>query len=72
MCLPLQTLCNEEEHGMVRHEAAEAIGAIGNEECVALLERYQRDKEELVRESFEVSLDAVDYWATTCVAEESA
>ncbi len=56
-------LCNTTEHGMVRHEAAEAIGAIGDSECVALLQRFVKDSDELVRESCEVALDAVEYWA---------
>jgi deoxyhypusine monooxygenase len=54
---------NEGEHGMVRHEAAEALGAIGREKETTLLEKYLTDSEGLVRESCEVALDAADYWS---------
>ena len=53
---------------MVRHEAAEAIGALGTDECVELLKQFVADKDDLVRESCEVALDAADYWATTCTS----
>ena len=49
---------------MVRHEAAEAIGAIHNrwDEAKALLKEFLQDEDELVRESCEVALDAGDEW----------
>jgi len=49
---------------MVRHEAAEALGAIGTEEAVALLQEYAKDPSRVVKESCVVALDAADYWAT--------
>jgi len=52
------------EHEMVRHEAAEALGAIGNSECVEFLKGYTGvDSPVMLRESCTVALDAVDYWA---------
>mmetsp|Transcript_2469 Transcript_2469/g.4779 ORF Transcript_2469/g.4779 Transcript_2469/m.4779 type:complete len:353 (+) Transcript_2469:113-1171(+) len=73
------SLEDTKEHGMVRHEAAEAIGAIaeaisGDDEnasptvkvkdCVDLLRKYLKDPDPLVFESCETALDALDYWAT--------
>ena len=45
------------ENAMVRHECAEALGSIATEECLKILQRYQRDGERVVRESCEVALD---------------
>lgn len=33
------------ENCMVRHECAEALGAIASEECVKILEQYAKDEE---------------------------
>lgn len=51
--------CNE--NPMVRHEAAEALGSIGREECVAVLQRHCGDRERVVKESCEVALDMLEY-----------
>lgn len=63
--LPLsgQVLEKLEEHGMVRHEAAEALGAIGMEACVDAIKRFRDDPAVIVAESCDVALDFVDYWA---------
>ena len=61
---PLTTvLQNHTEHKMVRHEAAEALGAIGGNAVEVLLQQYIQDTEDVVRESAEVALDAMDYWS---------
>ncbi len=57
-------LCNKEEHRMVRHEAAEAMGAIGGEEVQRLLEEYRNDGEQVVEESCLVALNTIDYWTS--------
>ncbi|KAF1386063.1 hypothetical protein PFLUV_G00114270 [Perca fluviatilis] len=49
------------ENPMVRHEAAEALGSIGREECLAVLQRYRGDGERVVKESCEVALDMLEY-----------
>lgn len=51
------------EHRMVRHEAAEALGAIGGEEVALILQRFQLDPEAVVKDSCDVALDTIDYWA---------
>ena len=59
----IDVLLRLEEHPMVRHESAEALGAIGSDECAAALERFRADAAPVVAESCIVALDAVDYWA---------
>lgn len=49
------------ENPMVRHEAAEALGSIGKEECLAVLQHYCGDRERVVKESCEVALDMLEY-----------
>jgi deoxyhypusine monooxygenase len=55
-------LSNLEEASMVRHEAAEALGSLGEEEGVEdVLKRFLQDKERVVRESVIVALDMAEY-----------
>ncbi|KAI0516745.1 deoxyhypusine hydroxylase [Xylaria bambusicola] len=55
-------LSNLEEVSMVRHEAAEALGSLGDEEGVEeTLKRFLYDKEKVVRESVIVALDMADF-----------
>jgi deoxyhypusine monooxygenase len=47
---------------MVRHEAAEALGSLGEEEGVEdILRRFVDDPEQVVRESVIVALDMAEY-----------
>ncbi|XP_058494998.1 deoxyhypusine hydroxylase [Solea solea] len=50
-----------EENPMVRHEAAEALGSIGKDDCLTVLQRYREDEERVVKESCEVALDMLEY-----------
>lgn len=52
---------DENEHGMVRHEAAEALGAIGTGKCKEYLYKQLHSKCDILRESVEVALDIWDY-----------
>lgn len=45
------------ENPMVRHECAEALGAIARPACLAALQAHADDPERVVRESCEVALD---------------
>ncbi|KAL2015430.1 hypothetical protein VTK56DRAFT_5508 [Thermocarpiscus australiensis] len=55
-------LSNTEEASMVRHEAAEALGSLGDEEGVEeTLKKFLHDKEAVVRESVIVALDMAEY-----------
>lgn len=54
-------LSDKSENAMVRHECAEALGAIATKECLSILTQYTSDDEVLVRESCEVALDMYQY-----------
>lgn len=55
-------LSDENEASMVRHEAAEALGSLGEEDGVEdILKRFLQDKEKIVRESVIVALDMAEY-----------
>lgn len=60
-----EVLKNMEEHPMVRHEAAEAIGAIGGHDAEAILQDIKKiiGDDKLVGESCEVALDNIEYWS---------
>lgn len=56
------TLSNIEEASMVRHEAAEALGSLGDEEGVEdVLKKFLNDGEKVVRESVIVALDMAEF-----------
>jgi len=56
------TLGDLKEASMVRHEAAEALGSLGEEEGVEdILKCFLNDKEQVVRESVEVALDMAEF-----------
>ncbi|KAE8354626.1 Deoxyhypusine hydroxylase [Aspergillus coremiiformis] len=57
-----ETLSNQEEVGMVRHEAAEALGSLGDVEGVEdTLRKFLNDPEQVVRESVIVALDMAEF-----------
>ena len=61
----IECLSNQKEEGMVRHEAAEALGSLGEEEGVEdLLRKFVNDPEQVVRESVIVALDMAEYEKT--------
>jgi len=45
----------------VRHECAEALGAIARPTCLAALRAHAADPERVVRESCEVALDMYEH-----------
>lgn len=60
----MESTADPAEHEMVRHEAAEALGAIGTPECVEFLSKYKDDGTIMLRESCVVALDIADYWSS--------
>lgn len=76
----VETLSDVKEASMVRHEAAEALGSLGDEEGVEdLLKRFLNDPEQVVRDSIIVALDMAEFertgemeYATVPVAQEAA
>ncbi|XP_072031983.1 deoxyhypusine hydroxylase-like [Amphiura filiformis] len=63
VCVPqlMESLKKLEENAMVRHECAEALGSIAQDESEDILKEYAKDKERVVRESCEVALDMCEY-----------
>jgi deoxyhypusine monooxygenase len=58
-------LADLKEESMVRHEAAEALGSLGDEEGVEeTLKLFLNDKEQVVRESVVVALDMAEFEKT--------
>lgn len=58
----IATLSNRQEESMVRHEAAEALGSLGDEEGVeAVLKEFLNDPEQVVRDSIVVALDMAEF-----------
>lgn len=55
-------LSNLEEASMVRHEAAEALGSLGEEDGVEdILKKFLKDHDQVVRESVVVALDMAEF-----------
>ena len=57
----IERLEDLDEDVMVRHEAAEALGAIGNRSAMATLEEFVNDEEIVVAESCEVAIDLLNW-----------
>lgn len=58
----VETLSDAQEASMVRHEAAEALGSLGEEEGVEdILRTFLNDPEQVVRESVVVALDMAEF-----------
>lgn len=58
----ITTLSDKTEESMVRHEAAEALGSLGDEEGVEeVLKGFLDDPEQVVRDSVVVALDMAEF-----------
>ncbi|XP_035893073.1 deoxyhypusine hydroxylase [Anopheles stephensi] len=57
----IENLRDPAENEMVRHECAEALGAIATDECTKVLNEYLLDEKRVVKESCEVALDMCEY-----------
>lgn len=57
----IKVLKDNTEAGMVRHEAAEALGSIATDECLPVLKLFLNDEEQVVRDSAIVALDMYEY-----------
>lgn len=58
----VETLSNTNEVSMVRHEAAEALGSLGDEDGVEdVLKKFIDDPEQVVRDSIVVALDMAEF-----------
>ena len=59
-CL-IERLSDHDEDLMVRHEAAEALGAIGDRTAIETLQQYRDDPEPVISESCEVAIDLLEW-----------
>tara|TARA_B100001250_G_C19481256_1_gene648807 strand:- start:95 stop:571 length:477 start_codon:yes stop_codon:yes gene_type:complete len=59
-CL-IERLSDHNEDLMVRHEAAEALGAIGDRAAIDTLMLYRDDPEPVISESCEVAIDLLEW-----------
>jgi deoxyhypusine monooxygenase len=58
----VEALSDQKEASMVRHEAAEALGSLGEEDGVEeILKKFLDDPEQVVRESVIVALDMAEF-----------
>lgn len=57
----VKVLSNDKEEGMVRHEAAEALGSIATDDVLPVLNKFAKDQERVVRESALVALDMYEF-----------
>ena len=60
----IDRLEDKDEDIMVRHEAAEALGAIGDRTALSVLEKFVDDDEVVIAESCEVALDLLEWVAS--------
>jgi len=65
-----EVLGNLGEHPMVRHEAAEALGAIGGEECLGILKNYQDDQVVEVAETVALAQGRISHLQKTSASPE--
>jgi len=69
-----ESLRRVKEHSMVRHESAEALGAIDAGErwkdVEIVLKQFLSDDDSVIRDSCIVALDAADYWGHNVVLDE--
>nr|BAN20673.1 conserved hypothetical protein [Riptortus pedestris] len=59
-----KVLSDKEEHPMVRHEAGEAIGAIGCESSLEILKKYANDPAPEISETCHLAIKRIE-WLTT-------
>jgi len=64
--VPALVACLEDvgEHAMVRHEAAEALGAVGGPAAAVALKAGLADRDPIVAQSCEVALDVLAHEAS--------
>ncbi|PSC73096.1 deoxyhypusine hydroxylase [Micractinium conductrix] len=65
-------LKDEREHPMVRHEAGEALGAIGTEECLQPLREHLQDPCQEVAHTCQLALQRIEHFAAAAAAAQAA
>lgn len=61
--IPLENVLKDKmQESMVRHEAAEALGALGNQESLPLLDFFQKnDPSEVIRQTCELAIERIKW-----------
>ena len=68
---PLQTVLRDEtEDPMVRHEAGEALGALGHTPSLELLRKYIGHKEEVISQTCELAVARIEWEASEAAKTE--
>jgi len=67
----IDVLSDESEHVMVRHEAAEAMGAIGDRSAISTLQKFRNHEQPEIAESCIVALDLMA-WVQSSEFDEMA
>lgn len=58
----VKVLADPNQQAMVRHEAAEALGAIGNKKALPILKEYvTKDSSEVVRQTCELAIERINW-----------
>nr|NVI76118.1 nero [Cucujiformia] len=57
----ISVLKDENQEPMVRHEAAEALGAIGSETVIPYLTKYRNDEMKEVAETCQLAIDRIEW-----------
>ena len=57
----VSVLKDESVAGISRHEAAEAIAAIGDQESILLLRDYENDKEEILADTCKLAIKRIEW-----------
>ncbi len=67
----ISRLSDVDEDDIVRHEAAEALGAIGDIRCIPTLMKFLEDESNVVSQSCEVAIDLLN-WVNSDTLEYSS
>ena len=65
-----RVLQDQKQQDIVRHEAAEALGALGQQSSLGLLEKYLRDDSQVVRETCELAVARIKWQDSQASKEE--
>jgi deoxyhypusine monooxygenase len=60
----VSVLKDESIAGISRHEAAEAIAAIGDQDSISLLRQYENDKEEILADTCRLAIKRIEWLQT--------
>jgi deoxyhypusine monooxygenase len=65
-----RVLDDSKQAEIVRHEAAEALGALGSTSSLPLLEKHLKDDSQVIRETCELAVDRLKWQNSKASKEE--